>query len=72
MYKLHSTPPIFWPDLATIQYSRETVEWFRNNKIQFVEKEGNPPNCPKIRPVEKFWAPIKSILRKTSKVAKTK
>lgn len=69
MYKQHNIPPIFWPDLATIHYSNKTVDWYKSKSIYFVPKTCNPPNCPELRPIEKFWAIIKQMLRKTSKTA---
>jgi hypothetical protein len=28
----------------------------------------NPPNCPPFRPIERYWAIVKRILKKTGKV----
>lgn len=71
LYKKHDVSPLFWPDLATIHYARETVVWLKENNIKYVEKHCNPPNCPELRPIEIFWAQIKRILRKTMQSAKT-
>lgn len=45
---------IFWPDLASAHYSKETVSWMNEN-IKFVPKHLNPPNVPQARPIENFW-----------------
>ena len=68
LYKQHLTPPLFWPDLATIHYAKQTIDWFEDNNVKYVPKLCNPPNCPELRPMEKFCAQVKRILRKTSKV----
>jgi len=51
---------VFWPDLATCHYHRNVLEFFKINKIAYIEKTSNPPNCPEIRPIEKFWAHLKN------------
>lgn len=50
---------IFWPDLASSHYSKETQNFMREHEINFVEKHLNPPNCPNLRPIESFWAKVK-------------
>ena len=47
---------IFWPDLAPCHYHKDVIKFLNENKVLFVQKLENPPNCPEIRPVEKFWA----------------
>lgn len=59
LYRQHDTTPIFWPDLAAIHYSRVTISWFEANKINYVVKDLNPPNCPTLRGIEKYWAALK-------------
>lgn len=59
----HKTNVMFWPDLASCHYSKEVLGWYAANKINFVAKEINPPNCPEFRPIEKFWAIVKQKLR---------
>jgi hypothetical protein len=44
---------LFWPDLASAHYSKETVAWMEEN-VYFVEKSSNPPNVPQARPIENF------------------
>ena len=50
---------IFWPDLASCHYSKATIEKYKALGINYVSKEQNPPNCPQLRPIEKFWAHLK-------------
>lgn len=47
------------------------MEWYKTNNINIVPREANPPNCPELRPIERYWALIKRSLKKTRKVAKT-
>lgn len=70
LYRSHDVPPIFWPDLASCHYSRQTLQWYEDNEVRFVPKEHNPPNSPEVRPVEKFWAIVKRNLIKRFKPAK--
>lgn len=66
----HNIPTLFWPDLASIHYAKAALEWYEENDVTVVPIEANPPNCPHLRPVEKYWAQIKQKLRKSGKVAK--
>ena len=50
---------VFWPDLASSNYAKTVIEYFRDKKVNFVEKEDNPPHLPKCRPIEDFWAILK-------------
>lgn len=52
---------VFWPDLASSHYSRTTQSFMRDHRIQFVEKNANPPNMPQIRPIEDFWGYLKHL-----------
>lgn len=67
----HGVPTIFWPDLATCHYSAATLEWYKANNINYVPKDMNPPNCPELRPIERYWARIKSKLQKGKQTAKS-
>lgn len=69
LYKKHSTPPLFWPDLASAHYAKTTLNWLAENGIDFVEKNINPPNCPQLRPIERYWAIVKRVFKKTGKAA---
>ena len=67
----HQTSQVlFWPDLATIHYSKQVIEWLQNNGIPFVSKVDNPPNVPHARPIEKFWSLCKVEYMKKTKVTK--
>lgn len=57
----HNVSTFFWPDLASCHYSKGTLKWYEDNKVDFVPKEANPPNCPELRPVERYWALLKKI-----------
>ena len=37
-------PKILWPDLATIHYSKKSLEWYEQNGVELIPKEANPPN----------------------------
>ena len=56
---------MFLPDLVTSLYGKKAKEFYDENKINIVPKEGNPPNCPELRPIEKYWAHMKSYLKGT-------
>lgn len=62
--KRHTSPVLFWPDLATCHYTKKAIEWYKANNVDFVEKHLNPPNCPELRPIEKYWARVKQKLLK--------
>ena len=68
-YNKHAVKPIFWPDLATIHYSKDAIAWYKANKVTYVDKNHNPPNTPELRPIERYWAKLKAILIKTSSPA---
>ena len=63
---------LFWPDLASCHYARETLDWLKNNKIEFVPRDANPPNLPAARPIENFWALLAREVYKNGWEAKTK
>lgn len=68
MIRDHSGSLLFWPDLASAHYSKKTMEWYRENEVNFVPRDKNPPNCPELRPIEKYWANLKRKLKKSKKV----
>lgn len=47
---------MFWPDLASCHYARQTQNWLVDHDIPFVPRDSNPPNLPQARPIEDFWA----------------
>lgn len=67
LIRKHRGPTLFWPDLAACHYARHVLDWYRGNNVDFVPKTFNPPNCPQIRPIERFWALMKARLRKHTK-----
>lgn len=70
--KKHSSSTLFWPDLATSHYAGDTIKFLERNAVQIVPKDINPPNVPQCRPIERYWALVKGILRKTGKTARDK
>ena len=66
----HSSPTLFWPDLASCHYAKTTLKWYDDNDVRFVPKNMNPPNCPELRPIEHYWSIIKGILKKNTNEAK--
>lgn len=70
LYKAHTIKPLFWPDLSTVHYAKDSVAWYTSNGVKYVTKECNPPNTPEIRPIEKWWGITKSKLIKSKKIAK--
>lgn len=64
----HNHPVLFWPDLASCHYSKATLEWYKKNKVDFVPKEMNPPNCPELRPIEQYWTIVKRSMKKSGGV----
>lgn len=63
----HRGSILFWPDLASAHYAKDTLEWLGNENIPYVIKEENPPNCPELRPIERYWALVKQKLRKDAR-----
>lgn len=61
--KHHSGDDImFWPDLASCHYSKQSTDWLKAQNIPFVPKADNPPNVPQARPIENFWANLKRAI----------
>lgn len=69
LYRQHNVPPLFWPDLASIHYSRDAISWYEANQVAYVPKHRNPPNTPELRPIERYWAILKRIIKKRSSAA---
>lgn len=67
----HNVSTFFWPDLASCHYSKATAKWYEENNIVLVPREANPPNCPELRPIERYWALVKRILKLSKQEAKT-
>lgn len=66
----HGGSVLFWPDLATSHYAKTTMKWYQDNNVVVVPKDANPPNCPELRPIERYWALMKRALKKTKRTAK--
>lgn len=66
----HSVSAFFWPDLASCHYSKTTRDWYEANGVTFVPREANPPNCPELRPIERYWALAKRNLKGTKGASK--
>lgn len=72
MVRKHSVQTVFWPDLASCHYGSKALQWYEEKNINFVPKAMNPPNCPNLRPIERFWAIIKAKLRKNGRSTDSK
>ena len=59
----------FWPDLASIHYSKNVLE-FLESKLEIVPRNKNPPNVPQTRGIELLWAIYKKNYCKVSKTPK--
>ena len=53
---------LFWPDLASSHYAKDTIQLFEDRSIEFVPRELNPPAVPKLRPIEDFWGVLKQAV----------
>ena len=42
--------------MASSHYAHKTSAWFNEQKVPFLPKVANPPNVPKVRPIEDFWS----------------
>ena len=47
---------IFWPDLVKAHYAEVASKYLESQYINLVPKIDNPPNVPKVRPIENIWA----------------
>jgi hypothetical protein len=59
---------VFWPDLASAHYAKDTLVWLEELKIEYAPKEENPPNVPQIRPIKNLWAEEEHLSSKRCKV----
>lgn len=67
--KKHVASTLFWPDLASAHYAASTLNLLKKNNVDFVQKDSNPPNVPQCRPIERYWALIKTKLKKSKQTA---
>ena len=61
---------IFWPDLASSHYAKTVTNCYETHNINFIQKVDNPPAVPKCRPIEDFWAILKSKVYESNWKAK--
>lgn len=59
----HNISTVFWPDLATSHYGKDAMKWYHDNGVNIVLKDSNPPNCPELRPIERYWGLVKRELK---------
>ena len=46
---------VFWPDLASAHYSNKVQHYIKGKNIEYVPRDKNPANVPKLRQIEDFW-----------------
>ena len=51
--RINDAPTLSW------HYAKDVLKWYKANGVHVVPNEANPPNCPKLRPIERNWAPVK-------------
>jgi len=69
--QFHLGSTIFWPDLASVHYSRKTRNWLEANNVSYVAKDMNPPNVPELRPIERYWSVLNEKLRNDGRITKS-
>ena len=55
---------LFWPDLATAHYARDTLELLDDRGVLYATRERNPPKVPQLCPMEDFLGIIKQEVYK--------
>ena len=55
-----TVPHLFWPDMATIHYSKEVENWLNSMNIRFVSRIGNAPNVPIADPLRDFGISVRN------------
>ena len=53
---------VFWPDQAGAHYALSVQDFLNSENIEFLPKNINPANAPKLRPIEDFWGILKNIV----------
>ena len=66
LIKSQNNRPVFSSDLASIHCCKLAMEWYKKNNVKFVPKT----NCPELRVIEKYWAIIKTKMKKTKKLCR--
>jgi hypothetical protein len=56
---------VFWPDLVSVHYAKDTLARIEELKIEYVPRDENSPNIPQIRLIENFWANLKERYTET-------
>ncbi len=51
---------LFWPDLAQVHNSKESVTWMNEN-VYFVGETTILPNVPQARPIENLWGILPQV-----------
>ena len=62
---------VFWPYLASVHYSKRSLEEMERLNIGVVPKSANLPNVPQLRLIKNFWANLKRKIYSNNFVAKT-
>ena len=63
---------LFWADGATAHYKHCVTSFLQEKNIRFVAQRQNPPKVPELRPIEHFWALLKSHVYYNGWQAKSK
>lgn len=63
---------LFWPDMATAHYEKTVTAALEQAKINYVKKGDNTPNCPQIRPIERYWALCKAKYKQLTTISQSK
>lgn len=63
---------LFWPDMASSHYEKSVIAELERHGIQYATKNENTPNCPQIRPIERYWALCKAKYGELTTVCKSK
>ena len=53
---------VFWPDLASSHYAKDTIDFLKSNNIDFVDKSSKPANAPELRPIEDFLVEMNRLV----------
>ena len=61
---------LFWPDLATIHYTSAVLDILKQEKVDYINKNMNPQNTPKVRGIERHWAFLKRKYKERGIVSK--
>ena len=40
---------------AVTHYTRDTVQFLEEARVDTLKRDDNPPNVPQLRPIEDFW-----------------